>query len=79
MQNVFHNVKVCMTLYGDMHCSNCDCVAGGGSNDAKEANENHMVHTHTFPAIIKMKAVLCKFREDDTCYELATHAYISIF
>ena len=28
MENVFHNVKVCMTFDDDMHCIDCDCTAG---------------------------------------------------
>ena len=62
-----------------MHCRDCDCVAGGGSNDAKEANEKYVVHVNSCPAIIKMIAVSCDFIDDDTCYELVTHACLSIF
>ena len=56
-----------MNFDGDMHCSDCDWIDGGGIYDLKEANKNHMIWDHSLLSIIKITMLLCDFMADHTC------------
>ena len=62
-----------MTFDGDMNCSDCYYTAGGGNKSLKTKNSEQLVCVCTYPAIIKIAALLCDFIADNLCHELSAH------
>ena len=73
MKGVIYNVKACINFDSEVHCCDCDCIAGGVNKKSKDSTKKHAVCVHVFPVTIKITNLLCYFMVDDLCYELEAH------